>query len=65
LNIELRTVGALRAPFFSPMPTPTILLSGERRRGVVAGAATDRSVGRWPFIEIEFLAERDLFSFYR
>jgi hypothetical protein len=65
LNIELRTVDALRAPFFSPMPTPNMLLSGERRRGVVAGAATDRSVGREPFIEVEFLAEREIFSFYR
>jgi hypothetical protein len=27
-----------------------------------AGAATDRTVGREPFIEVEFLAGRDLFS---
>ena len=51
--------------FLQPNAYADHVVVGHRRRGVVAGGATDRAVGREPFVEVEFLAERDLFRCHR
>ena len=51
--------------FLQPNAYADHVVVGQRRRGVVAGGATDRAVGREPFVEVEFLAERDLFRCHR